>query len=149
MNRNRIIVNTIDEAAVAQARAVQSGCTSSGLRAAAPSKAGMEAVQRAMSRAELENIQRTGMLSRGGRPGDHFVSPTVNASVNRARQRLALPNQPEIRVTLEVPSGTFSSPSTVRPFDLPGGRTLPGGGLERVAPGNLDIPVRIIRVDGF
>ncbi len=36
LNRNRIIVNTIDEAAVAQARAVQSGCTSSGLRAAAP-----------------------------------------------------------------------------------------------------------------
>ena len=110
---------------------------------------GVESVQRAMSRAELESIQRTGLLSRGGRQGDHFVSPSVNANANRARQRLGLPKQPEFRVTLEVPAGTFSRPSTVRPFELPGGGTLPGGGLERVAPGNIDIPVRIISADGF
>ncbi|MCH7725029.1 MAG: hypothetical protein IH991_00910, partial [Planctomycetes bacterium] len=114
-----------------------------------PAPKGVETVQRAMSRAELESIQRTGMLSRGGRPGDHFVSPAVNANANRARQRLGLPRQPEVRVTLEVPAGTFTPPSTVRPFTLPDGRVLPGGGLERIAPGNLDIPVRIRSVDGF
>lgn len=102
-----------------------------------------------MSRAELENIQRTGMLSRGGRQGDHFVSPAVNSNANRARQRLGLPRQPEVRVTLEVPSGTFTPPSKVQPFTFPDGRVLPGGGLERTAPGNLDIPVRIIGVDPF
>lgn len=102
-----------------------------------------------MLHAELESIQRTGMLSRGGRAGDHFVSPAVNASANRARQRLGLPNRPEVRVTLEVPAGAFSPASRVRPFDFPSGGTLPGGGLERVAPGNLDIPVRILGVDDF
>jgi len=60
---------------------------------------GVETVQRAMSRAELENIQRTGMLSRGGRQGDHFVSPAANSNANRARQRLGLPRQPEVRVS--------------------------------------------------
>ena len=112
-------------------------------------KTGVETVQRAMSRAELENIQSTGLLSRGGRPGTHFVTPAVNSNANRARQRLALPNQPEVRVTLEVPSRTFSSPTQVRPFRLDNGETLPGGGLEMIAPGNIDIPVRIIRVDDF
>ena len=119
----------------------------SGSRTAA--QQGVETVQRAMSRAELESIQRTGLLSRGGRLGDFFVSPSVNSNANRARQRLALPNRPEVRVTLEVPTDTFSPPSTVQPFDLPSGRTLPGGGLERTAPGNIDIPVRILGVDNF
>ncbi|MEM9280994.1 MAG: DUF6531 domain-containing protein [Verrucomicrobiota bacterium] len=107
----------------------------------------VEIVQRAMSRVELESIQDLGVLSRGGRPGPHFVSDAVNSTSTRARQRLALPGTPEVRVTLEVPRGAFSPPTTVRPYRIPGtNQVLPGGGLERTAPGNLDIPVRIIDV---
>ena len=106
-----------------------------------------ETVQRAMSRAELEAIQSSGVLSRGGRAGPHYVSDAVNSTANRARQRLALPGSPEVRATLEVPSGTFSPPSTVQPYRIPGtNQVLPGGGLERTAPGNIDIPARIIDV---
>jgi len=112
-------------------------------------RGGTEVVQRAVSRAELESIQRTGVLSRGGRPGDFFASPSINSNANRARQRLALPNRPDARVTLEVPSGVFSQPTRVGPLRLEGGGTLPGGGLERIAPGSSDIPVRILRVDEF
>jgi len=106
------------------------------------SKGGAETVQRAMSRAELEAIQNSGTLSRGGRLGDHHVSDAVNSSANRARQRLALPQTPEVRATLEVPKGVFSSPSKVKPAN-----SMPGGGLERTAPGNLNIPAKIKRVD--
>ena len=116
-------------------RSLQVDLAVSGSRTAA--QQGVETVQRAMSRAELESIQRTGLLSRGGRPGDFFVSPSVNSNANRARQRLGLPNHPEVRVTLEVPAGTFSPLSTVQQFHLPSGRSLPGGGLERTAPGNI------------
>jgi RHS repeat-associated protein len=104
-------------------------------------KTGVETVQRAMSRAELESIQGSGVLSRGGRAGDHFVSDAVNSTVNRARQRLALPGSPEVRVTLEVPSNVFTTPSRVQPkFNMP------GGGMERTAPGNLDIPATVLDV---
>ena len=105
-----------------------------------------EIVQRAMSRAELENIKELGVLSREGRSGNHYVSDAVNSSANRARQRLGLPVQPEVRTTLEVPSGVFSSPSRVQPYVLPNGQVFPGGGMERIAPGTMNIPVRIINV---
>jgi len=105
-------------------------------------KGGTETVQRAMSRAELGAIQKSGTLSRGGRLGDHHVSDAVNSSANRARQRLALPQTPEVRATLEVPRGVFSSPSKVKSANR-----MPGGGLERTAPGNLDIPAKIIRTN--
>ena len=111
------------------------------------SRMGTETVQRAMSRAELDNIRRTGMLSRT-KPdgtvlgGKHYVSNAVNSKANRARQRLALPGKPEVRVTLDVPKGVFSSPTKV-----PRKYGMPGGGLERIAPGNLNIPVRIRRVN--
>lgn len=112
-------------------------------------KSGTETVQRAMSQAELANIRKTGVLSRT-KPdgtvldGDHFVSNAVNSSANRAKQRLALPGTPEVRVTLDVPRGVFSRPSKVQPrFNMP------GGGVERTAPGNLDIPATIRRVDGL
>ena len=105
-----------------------------------------EVVQRAMSRAELQRIKENGVLSRGGRPGDHYVSDAVNSAANRARQRLALPVQPEVRVTLEVPKGVFSTPTRVQPYTLPNGQVLPGGGMERIAPGNIDIPARVINV---
>ena len=96
---------------------------------------GTEVVQRAMSRAELNAIQNSGFLSRGGRAGDHFVSEAINSSAIRGRQRLALPGFPEVRATLEVPSGMFSNPSKVAPkFNMP------GGGMERTAPGNVDVP---------
>ena len=105
---------------------------------------GTERVQRAMSRAELEAIQKSGVLSRGGRAGPHYVSDAINSTANRARQRLALPQTPEVRVTMDVPKGVFSSPSKIKP-DF----NMPGGGTERTAPGYLDIPVIIQRVDGL
>lgn len=106
------------------------------------SRRGTETVQRAMSRAELEAIKNSGVLSRGGRPGPHYVSDAVNSSANRARQRLSLPQTPEVRVTMEVPQGVFSRPRKVKP-DF----NMPGGGMERTAPGSLDIPVKIRRID--
>jgi len=102
-------------------------------------RGGTEVVQRSMSRAELEATRSTGLI-RGGKPGPHFVTDAVNSDPLRARQRLALPQTPEVRVTLEVPDGTFSSPTKVRPD-----HGMPGGGTERVATGN--IPVRILRTD--
>ena len=105
-----------------------------------------EIVQRAMSHAEVKQIAENGVLSRGGRPGDHYVSDAVNSTANRARQRLGLPVQPEARATLEVPKGVFSAPTRVKPYTLPNGQVLPGGGMERIAPGNMDIPARLINI---
>ena len=104
-------------------------------------KGATEVVQRAMSHAELDAIRSSGVLSRGGRAGDHFVSDAVNSSANRGRQRLSLPGSPELRATLEVPSGVFSSPSKVAPK-----YNVPGGGMERTAPGNVDVPARVLDV---
>jgi hypothetical protein len=97
-----------------------------------------------MSRAELEATLKTGLL-RGGRPGTHYVSDAVNSTGKRARERLALPTQPEVRATMEVPEGVFSSPSTVAPYHLPNGAVLRGGGTERTAVG--EVAVRVIKVD--
>jgi hypothetical protein len=104
-------------------------------------RAGVETVQRAMSRAELEAMQSTGLV-RGGRNGTHYVSDAVNSDALRARQRLARGQTPEVRVTMEVPAGTFSPPSRVGPLN-----NMPGGGMERTATG--DIPARILRVDEY
>ena len=102
---------------------------------------GMEVVQRAMSRAELAATEATGLL-RGGRAGTHYASDAVNTTASRARSRLALPQTPEVRATLEVPSGRFSLPSRVPPdFEMP------GGGTQRTATG--EIPVRILKVDEY
>jgi hypothetical protein len=99
---------------------------------------GVELVQRAMSRAELEATKETGLL-RGGRDGTHYVSDSVNSDALRVRQRLALGQTPEVRATMEVPSGRFSAPSRVQPL-----YNMSGGGMERTATGN--IPVRIVDV---
>lgn len=101
-------------------------------------KTGVETVQRWMSRAELEATQNTGLL-RGGRGGTHYITDAANTDPLRARQRLALPQTPELRVTLEVPKGVFSQPSRVDPAF-----NMPGGGMERTATGN--IPVKILEV---
>ncbi len=93
-----------------------------------------------MSQAELDATQGTGLL-RGGRDGTHYVTDAANSSAQRARLRTALPQTPEVRVTLEVPAGRFSPPSRVEPAF-----GMPGGGMERTAVG--EIPVRVIRVDG-
>ncbi len=98
-----------------------------------------QVVQRAMSSAELGATRSTGLV-RGGRSGTHFVSDAVNSNANRARQRLALGNTPEVRVTMEVPTGSFSQPSSIGPLN-----GMPGGGLQRTGTG--DIPARILRVD--
>jgi hypothetical protein len=92
-----------------------------------------------MSKAEVKSTQETGLL-RGGRGGTHHVTDAANSDPLRARQRLALDRTPEVRATLEAPSGKFSSPSKVEPkFGMP------GGGMERTATGN--IPARIKKVD--
>jgi len=116
------------------------------LKAGKASKRGTETVQRAMSRAELEATRKTGLL-RGGREGTHYVSDAVNTTAKRARQRLGLPVEPEVRVTMEVPKGKFSPPSRVQPFEVQPGKVLPGGGMERTATGN--IPVKILDVRGY
>jgi RHS repeat-associated protein len=112
-----------------------------GYRAERAAVEGTEVVQRAMSRAELEATQRTGLL-RGGREGTHYVSDAVNADAKRARQRLSLPQTPEVRVTMEVPKGSCSAPTKVRP-DF----NMPGGGTERTATGK--VPVKITKVDPY
>lgn len=94
-----------------------------------------------MSRAELAATESSGLL-RGGRGGTHYASDAVNSSAGRAQQRLALPQTPEVRVTLEVPAGRFSGPTRVAPAN-----NMPGGGLERTATGN--VPVQILRVDPY
>lgn len=38
-----------------------------------------------------------------------------NTNAKRARQRLSLPQTPDVRVDLEVPKGVFGPPSPVRP----------------------------------
>ncbi|MEJ7809357.1 MAG: RHS repeat-associated core domain-containing protein [Gemmatimonadaceae bacterium] len=102
---------------------------------------GVEVVQRAMSRAELEATIETGLV-RGGRAGTHFVSDAVNTSGTRARQRLALANTPEVQATMEVPRGAFSKPSGVEPAN-----GMPGGGMERTATG--PVSARILRVQEY
>ena len=106
---------------------------------AAAKTPGTEIVQRWMSREELANIEGSGLLSRGGRAGDHFVTNSANRNAKRARQRLALGYTPDVRATLEVPEGVFSSGSRVNPLN-----SMAGGGLERIAPGHLDIPARVL-----
>lgn len=97
-----------------------------------------EIIQRWMSKAELEATQNTSLL-RGGRNGTHFVTNSANTDPFRARQRLALPQTPEFRVTLEVPQNRLSPPSIVEPAF-----NMSGGGIERTA--NGDIPVKILEV---
>jgi hypothetical protein len=111
--------------------------------AEAVAKNGTEVVQRAMSRAELEATRETCLL-RGGREGTHHVSDAVNTTAKRARERLGLPKEPEVRVTMEVPVGNLSPPSRVQPFEVQPGKVLPGGGMERTATG--DILVKILDV---
>lgn len=121
------------------AKALAKGGTSS-------AKSGTEVVQRAMSRAELASIRKTGLI-RGGRGGTHYVSNAVNSSATRAQSRLALPTRPDVRTTLEVPAGRFSAPSRVQPLEVRPGQVLPGGGMERQATGR--VPVRVLRVDSL
>jgi hypothetical protein len=97
-----------------------------------------EIVQRWMSKAELQATRETGLI-RGGRSGEHYVTDFANKNAQRARQRLALDHTPEIRVSLEVPKGVFSSPRKVDPL-----YDMSGGGMERTAIG--EIPVNILKV---
>lgn len=108
-------------------------------QAAKTGGAGTEVVQRWMSQAELQATQSSGLL-RGGRDGVHYVTDAANTAAQRARLRLALPQTPQVRVTLEVPGGAFSAPSRVQP-----NFNMPGGGMERTATGQ--IPVKILGVD--
>lgn len=98
-------------------------------KAAKAAKTETELVQRWMSRAELDATIETGLV-RGGRDGTHYVTDFANHSAQRARQRLALPQTPEVRVQLEVPRGAFSPAKRVDPA-----YNMPGGGMERTATG--------------
>lgn len=102
-----------------------------------------EKVQRWMSRAELENVRKSGLF-RGGRGGTHHATDAANSNPLRARQRLSLDHTPEVRVELEVPAGRFSQPTRVAPLIEKGRVTMPGGGMERTAVG--DVPTRVIKV---
>ena len=68
-----------------------------------------------------------------------LITDFSNSNALRARQRSALPQTPDIKVTLEVPKGVFSNPSKVEPAF-----NMPGGGMERTATGK--VPVIIKRV---
>jgi len=100
---------------------------------------GTETVQRWMSQAELKATKETGLI-RGGRDGTHFVTDSANSNAKRARQRSALPQTPEVKVTLEVPAGKFSSPSRVEPAF-----NMPGGGMERTATGKIKATVKKVK----
>ena len=92
-----------------------------------------------MSREELKATIETGLV-RGGRPGTHYVSDAINANAKRARQRLSLPQTPELRVELEVPKGAFGQPTRVEPHF-----GMPGGGMERTAHGRVHCRVVGVR----
>ena len=123
------------------------GEVGAGAKAGAPlaqsAKVETEVVQRAMSKAELNATKETGLI-RGGREGTHYVSNAIGNDAKRVQQRLALGDKPEVKVTMQVPKGSFSSPTKVESVKLPNGGTLPGGGMERTASGN--IPVQINKV---
>lgn len=92
-----------------------------------------------MSKAELRATKETGLL-RGGRDGTHYVTDSANSTAQRARQRSALPQTPEVKVTLEVPAGKFSQPSRVEPAF-----NMPGGGMERTATGNIPVTIKKVQ----
>jgi hypothetical protein len=87
----------------------------------------------------LEATQRTGLV-RGGRPGTHYVTDNANSAAQRIRQRLALPQTPELVVDLRVPTNVFSRPTRVRP-----NFGMPGGGMERSASGRVACEVVAVR----
>lgn len=103
-----------------------------------------EVVERTMSRAELEATQKTGLLRGGRETGDHFVTNNANKDALRARQRLALPQTPEVRVKIEVPKDAFPDATKVRP-----NYKMPGGGVERNVSGKEKIPVNIIEIQEY
>jgi RHS repeat-associated protein len=95
-----------------------------------------ENVVRVMSKAELSATKSTGLV-RGGREGTHYATTAASNDAKRATQRLALPKPPQVKVTLQVPKGTFSQPTKVKPAN-----GMPGGGVERKATGK--IPAKVI-----
>ncbi len=114
------------------------GAAISGAAAAGAAKETVT-VQRWMSQAELKATQESG-LRRGGRDGTHYVTDAANADPLRARQRLALPQTPQLRATMQVPKDALSAPSKVEPAF-----NMPGGGKERTATGN--VPAEVTGVD--
>jgi len=91
-----------------------------------------------MSKEELKATENTGLI-RGGRNGTHYVSNAIGNDAKRVRQRLALDRTPEVKVTMEVPKGSFSGSGKIEPK-----YKMPGGGTERTATGN--IPAKIIKI---
>lgn len=67
-----------------------------------------ENVVRVMSKIEATATKSTGLV-RGGREGTHYVTTAASNDAKRAAQRLALPQTPEVKVTLQVPKGAFQN----------------------------------------
>ncbi len=65
---------------------------------------------------------------------------SIGNDAKRVRQRLALPQTPEVKATLEVPKGSFSEATKVKLK-----YNMPGGALEKTATGN--IPAKVIKVE--
>jgi hypothetical protein len=105
---------------------------------------GTETVQRVMSKAELTATQETGLLRGGRTTNEHYVTPAASGDALRARQRLALPSTPEVKVTMEVPKDVFPNATRVEPK-----YNMPGGGLERHISGEIKVPVKITNIEGM
>lgn len=111
-----------------------------GLGTVVRSAGGKIVVERVMSRAELEATESTGLL-RGGRGGTHYVTDSVGTdSALGAQDRLALPNTPEVKVTLELDRSAVSGASQVEPKF---GQA--GGGTERTATGNVSVKILSVK----
>lgn len=91
-----------------------------------------------MSSAEAEAVQRTGLL-RGGRPGRTYWTTDLYDSAERAKSRLALEYEPEVRlefkITNEPELGLENA--TVEPDE-----EEPGGGTEYMSEQNVEVEVR-------
>ena len=106
---------------------------------------GTQIVERAVSYRELQGMLekqlRTGTASlrrpvRG--QGNIFVANSVPTNATRATRTLALPSPPAYVVRMEVSSKAFPAATRAQPK-----YGMPGGGLERMAPGTRVIPVRV------
>lgn len=95
---------------------------------------------RYMSTAEAEAVRRTGLL-RGGRPGMSYWTPDHYDSAERAKSRLALEYEPEVRLEFKITNEPELSlqDATVEPDE-----EEPGGGTEYMSEQNVEVEVRSI-----
>lgn len=102
-----------------------------------------ETVERAMRREEAQSIRTQKVLMKRDTSRSIYVTNHVPDSAREARRMLALPKKSDFKATLIVPKGAFSPLAPVPPLRR-WMRTLPGGGLERSAPGTRIVPAQLI-----